>query len=656
MQAVPLATLNSTVMAAFKSPSLSPPSAELAQTLGKMGSSSVYEISATTSPPVTTAVDSLTDMEDKYRLGEDVLNYSSQYYSTVEDHSRASSPGGIMAASPKESGGNLTPVSVSSKDTSCSEAMSSLEDEMQGSELPPIPIDMQTRQNMCIPISSSQEQGEGTSTQIKHWTYEDQFKQLYNLSPDAERKEFLDKLFNFMQNKGTPITRVPIMAKQPLDLYKLFKLVVERGGLVEVIKKKAWRNVAKELNLPASITSAAFTMRSQYVKYLYPYECETAKLSDPQELQMAIDSNKRDRRHSENMDFMTPQLQREMDSALTPAVSTTTPQGLQLISSPTMALPHASVPQYSGGFIVAGGPGGTHVVASPQLVQMTPHGIPIVMPTPGITTPTQPQPPPLSNQSQASSEDKEDVLSHASGDSMEPPAKRPALQEPIKVSTGSNRIPYSLHQTSAGNFIMTHAGGVVSAGTTPQLIQMGTHGQLPIVVPAGSLPSVVRENPTAASSHVNGKADHLPKTETVHSVSVAAPGNVVLSQRGASVTNPHNARNLLHMAHHPNVPGLIIPQSLGVTPGVPNQPHNNGEEKRKTEAEKVTSTPNPTTLKMPFANISIQAAGGKTDSEEVNGSGSSIDASLLVTLDINNTIYQGVLFAKPQHSISSPQR
>ena len=33
---------------------------------------------------------------------------------------------------------------------------------------------------------------------------------------------------------GSPITRVPIMAKQPLDLYRLFKLVVERGGLVEV--------------------------------------------------------------------------------------------------------------------------------------------------------------------------------------------------------------------------------------------------------------------------------------------------------------------------------------------------------------------------------------------------------------------------------------
>ena len=28
------------------------------------------------------------------------------------------------------------------------------------------------------------------------------FLQLYNLSQDPERKEFLDKLFNYMQNKG----------------------------------------------------------------------------------------------------------------------------------------------------------------------------------------------------------------------------------------------------------------------------------------------------------------------------------------------------------------------------------------------------------------------------------------------------------------------
>lgn len=165
MQAVPLAALNGSVMAAFKSPSLSPPSAELAQTLGKVGSSSVYEISATTSPPM----DSLSDMDDKCRLGpgEEMLSYTTQYYSMVETQSRASSPSTIMAASPKDSAGNLTPVSISSKETSSSEVL----DDEGGDQ------DVLGHHSMCIPISSEGEQGP-TATHVKHWTYEDQFKQV----------------------------------------------------------------------------------------------------------------------------------------------------------------------------------------------------------------------------------------------------------------------------------------------------------------------------------------------------------------------------------------------------------------------------------------------------------------------------------------------
>lgn len=45
------------------------------------------------------------------------------------------------------------------------------------------------------------------------------------------------------------------------------------------------------------------------------------------------------------------------------------------------------------------------------------------------------------------------------------------------------------------------------------------------------------------------------------------------------------------------------------------------------------------------------ATGSKVEGEEQN----SVDASLVVTLEINNTVYQGVLFARPQ-SASSPQR
>ncbi|XP_064846181.1 AT-rich interactive domain-containing protein 3B-like isoform X1 [Oncorhynchus masou masou] len=133
------------------------------------------------------------------------------------------------------------------------------------------------------------------------------FAKLYELDSDPNRKEFLDELFVFMQKRGTPVNRIPIMAKQILDLYMLYKLVTEKGGLVEVINKKIWREITRGLNLPTSITSAAFTLRTQYMKYLYPYECEKKGLSSPGELQAAIDGNRREgRRHSNSLYHFSP--------------------------------------------------------------------------------------------------------------------------------------------------------------------------------------------------------------------------------------------------------------------------------------------------------------------------------------------------------------
>lgn len=130
------------------------------------------------------------------------------------------------------------------------------------------------------------------------WSFEEQFKQLYEINDDPKRKEFLDDLFSYMQKRGTPINRLPIMAKSVLDLYELYNLVIARGGLVDVINKKLWQEIIKGLHLPSSITSAAFTLRTQYMKYLYPYECEKRRLSTPAELQAAIDGNRREGRRS----------------------------------------------------------------------------------------------------------------------------------------------------------------------------------------------------------------------------------------------------------------------------------------------------------------------------------------------------------------------
>ncbi|NWT45655.1 ARI3A protein, partial [Chroicocephalus maculipennis] len=122
------------------------------------------------------------------------------------------------------------------------------------------------------------------------WTYEEQFKQV------GARRDVRTRSHLPPAPPGTPVNRIPIMAKQVLDLYMLYTLVTEKGGLVEVINKKLWREITKGLNLPTSITSAAFTLRTQYMKYLYPYECEKRGLSNPNELQAAIDSNRREGR------------------------------------------------------------------------------------------------------------------------------------------------------------------------------------------------------------------------------------------------------------------------------------------------------------------------------------------------------------------------
>ncbi|XP_051170370.1 protein dead ringer isoform X3 [Leptopilina boulardi] len=148
----------------------------------------------------------------------------------------------------------------------------------------------------------SQNNSQGNSHQQQtSWSFEEQFKQvrqLYEINNDPSRKEFLDDLFSFMQKRGTPINRLPIMAKSVLDLYELYNLVIARGGLVDVINKKLWQEIIKGLHLPSSITSAAFTLRTQYMKYLYPYECDRRHLSTPAELQAAIDGNRREGRRS----------------------------------------------------------------------------------------------------------------------------------------------------------------------------------------------------------------------------------------------------------------------------------------------------------------------------------------------------------------------
>ena len=57
---------------------------------------------------------------------------------------------------------------------------------------------------------------------------------LYDMGDEPERRSFLDKLFAYMDEKGSPITAMPTISKQPIDLYRLYVLVKEKGGILEV--------------------------------------------------------------------------------------------------------------------------------------------------------------------------------------------------------------------------------------------------------------------------------------------------------------------------------------------------------------------------------------------------------------------------------------
>ncbi|OTF76005.1 hypothetical protein BLA29_004247, partial [Euroglyphus maynei] len=93
------------------------------------------------------------------------------------------------------------------------------------------------------------------------------------MSDDPDRKPFLDKYFQFLDECGKPLNQVPTISKVPVDLYRLYMLVKERGGYLEVTNSKMWKDCAQLCNI-ANSSSASYTLRKQYMKHLLAFECK----------------------------------------------------------------------------------------------------------------------------------------------------------------------------------------------------------------------------------------------------------------------------------------------------------------------------------------------------------------------------------------------
>ncbi|XP_046327628.2 AT-rich interactive domain-containing protein 2-like isoform X1 [Haliotis rufescens] len=89
---------------------------------------------------------------------------------------------------------------------------------------------------------------------------------------EEERRSFLHDLQGFHQNRGTPYDRIPQIGGREVDLYRLYRRVIELGGFQKVNNEEKWEDIQGEFKVPRSCTNGAQALKFVYVRYLHIYE------------------------------------------------------------------------------------------------------------------------------------------------------------------------------------------------------------------------------------------------------------------------------------------------------------------------------------------------------------------------------------------------
>ncbi|XP_054653153.1 AT-rich interactive domain-containing protein 4A isoform X2 [Dunckerocampus dactyliophorus] len=97
--------------------------------------------------------------------------------------------------------------------------------------------------------------------------------------PDPEERDhFLQQLYKFMEDRGTPINKPPVLGYKDLNLFKLFRLVYQHGGCRKIESGTVWKQVYMDLGIPVLNSAASYNVKTAYRKYLYGFEeyCRSA--------------------------------------------------------------------------------------------------------------------------------------------------------------------------------------------------------------------------------------------------------------------------------------------------------------------------------------------------------------------------------------------
>ncbi|XP_030626420.1 AT-rich interactive domain-containing protein 4A [Chanos chanos] len=126
--------------------------------------------------------------------------------------------------------------------------------------------------------SSDDEDGEGKES-------EEEEKETGREEPDdepdpEERDHFLQQLYKFMEDRGTPINKPPVLGYKDLNLFKLFRLVHKHGGCDNIESGSVWKQIYMDLGIPVLNSAASYNVKTAYRKYLYGFEeyCRSANI------------------------------------------------------------------------------------------------------------------------------------------------------------------------------------------------------------------------------------------------------------------------------------------------------------------------------------------------------------------------------------------
>ncbi|XP_068803531.1 AT-rich interactive domain-containing protein 4A isoform X2 [Struthio camelus] len=130
--------------------------------------------------------------------------------------------------------------------------------------------------------SSDEEDGAAAETDEEQEKGEEKTEEVVpeeELDPE-ERDNFLQQLYKFMEDRGTPINKPPVLGYKDLNLFKLFRLVYQQGGCDNIESGAVWKQIYMDLGIPILNSAASYNVKTAYRKYLYGFEeyCRSANI------------------------------------------------------------------------------------------------------------------------------------------------------------------------------------------------------------------------------------------------------------------------------------------------------------------------------------------------------------------------------------------